>query len=242
MNFSSLLLAKRQLNDTLATFTFVKPPTFMFKPGQFILISSDKEFSNPHPFSISSAPGDSFLEIAVRKIAEFTTNMHNALLGTNFWFKGPFGMFTLEQSNEPAILIAGGVGITPFLSMLRDALFTDSKKELTLLYSIRTTNDILEKESLNNIVKISKNINIKYVLSQEQTSDPAYMFGRIDADFLRQNIPDVANKKFYICGPPPMVAALKEALISLTVNEDNIHVDNWDFAKKIVELNSNTTT
>jgi NAD(P)H-flavin reductase len=231
--YSSQLISKREWNSTLATFSFAKPPTFRFSPGQFVLISKDKDFLDPRPFSISSTNIDPVLELSIRNCGEFSKAIHAAQLGTPYWIKGPFGMFTLEHSEGDVIMIAGGIGITPFLSTLREN--AGGQRNLTLIYSIKTEEDILEREALDKLANF-QNIKIIYLFSQTAPEDSPYPLGRVDASFISNNIKELQSKSFYLCGPPPMVLALRQALESLNVKEDNIRVDNWDYAKKVAEL------
>lgn len=236
LNFSSTLLAKKEFNETLTTFVFAKPSTFVYKSGQFIMISFDKDFSNMHPFSISSSPNDSFIEITVRKIGDFTKRMHESSVGAVFWIKGPYGMFTLPEKKSEIIMIAGGVGITPFLSMIRHSFLQKSKNKINLIFSARNEGDLFEKETFDYIAEKDNKIKVNYIISENVPEGWAHSTGRVDKAFLMKKVKSFSNKLFYLCGPPPMVESLRTILTSLKVKEENIHVDNWDFAKKIAGI------
>ncbi|MEK6967234.1 MAG: FAD-dependent oxidoreductase [Nanoarchaeota archaeon] len=237
MDFSTLLISKRKLNDSLATFTLAKPATFNFTAGQFILISFDPNFKNAHPFSISSCPQDPGLEISVRKLGDFTQKLHATEINCPFWVKGPFGAFVLHEEKN-VVMIAGGVGITPFLSMIRDECKRGLQRDLTLLLSVRELADVLEKETFDELQKNNSNLHIIYLPNQSPSPDWTGPFGIIDQNFLAKQFPSFTDKVFYLCGPPPMVAAIKQAFANLGLNPELIRVDSWEFAKKVVEENS----
>lgn len=233
MIFNSLILGKRELNETLSTFSFVRPATFDFKAGQFLIISFNSNFSESHPFSISSSPLDGVLEISTRKLGPFTTKLHSAPLGSNMWIKGPYGVFTIQDSKSEIILIAGGVGITPFLSMLRYETHSKLKRDITLVYSVRETGDFLEKKTLEKLAISNKRLHLMYLISGEAPQGWDGLVGRVDKNFLSQKFTSFSDKIVYLCGPPPMVASLKEALASLGLPNENLHIDNWEFAKQV---------
>lgn len=224
MNYTLNLLEKRKINDTLTTFIFAKPTPFLFKPGQFILVSFNSDFSDPHAFSISSSPEDQFLEITVRKVGPFTTRMNESSPGAQFYISGPYGNFTLDQSKEEAVLIAGGVGVCPFLSMIKHSNSINSERKITLIFSAKIEKDFVNEELLDKISKENKNIKINYLTDF------------IDKNFLLKAIKDIKDKSFYICGPPEMIPPLKKILKSLKVNESDIHVENWGSVKKVEKV------
>ncbi len=233
MIFQSSLLAKREHNPTLATFTFAKPAAMGFKPGQFIIISKSADFADPHPFSVSSCPADALLEITVRKLGNFTQGMFAASAGMLYWIKGPYGFFTLDKAKERVVLIAGGVGVTPFLSMLRHEALSPSKRKFFLLYCVKNVTDIVEKRLLDTLANENASINVIYSLSQEAPPNWQGEKGRVTQEMLEKHFPFIKDSSVYLCGPPPMVQAVKQSLVELGLPESELHVDNWDYAKKV---------
>lgn len=236
MQFTATLLATRAHNDSLKTFTFSRPATFTFKSGQFILIAFEKRAKDSgdfHPFSLTSIPTDGVLETTARKLGIFTQKLHKAKPGTNFIIRGPFGLFTLNNVKGEVLLIAGGIGVTPFLSMLRNECRERLSRDITLVYSARSINDIIEKEVFDQLAEKESKFHLYYVLSQETPPGWTGATGRVDKTFLNSKFSSFKEMSVFLCGPPPMVEAVKSTLFELGLPKDKFHIDVWEYAAKI---------
>jgi ferredoxin-NADP reductase len=141
------------------------------------------------------------------------------------------GSFTLHSNaSRPAVLLAGGIGITPFRSMIINAVREGLARPVVLFYSNRRPEDSAFLKELQQIASGNKNYQTICVMSKMEKSQCSWhrATGYIDKALLARFIPDVAAPIYYIAGPPAMVAAMKETLISAGVNEDDIRSE--DFA------------
>lgn len=200
-------------HDTLKIVT-EKPEQYIFTPGQATEITiNKKDWQNEkRPFTFTCLPDNDYLEFTIKTYPDHK-GVTNELLHLNkndeLILHDVFGAIAYKGEG---VFIAGGAGITPFISIFR---YLQSKNEIgnnKLIFANKTKADIiLEKEFKKLLDK-----NFINVLSDENID--GYANGYITEDFLKANIGDL-NKNFYICGPPPMMDAIEKMLANLDVNE-----------------------
>lgn len=201
-------------------FHFEKPPGFGFTPGQAIdLILPDP--AGTHAFSIVIAPHEEELVVATRMRASAFKNALGQLpIGARVQVDGPWGSLTLHsQAERPAVLLAGGIGITPFMSMLRHAAHAQLRHRLLLLYSNRTPEDTAFLPELQQLEIENRHFRVVPVMSQSA--------GRIDDALLRQITDGPANPIYYVAGPAAMVAALRDALKRAGAGPDHVRSEEF---------------
>lgn len=191
-----------------------KPLDFTFSAGQATELAINKEgWKNEiRPFTFTSLPSDDFLEFTI-KVYPSHNSMTNELLnlkpGDELIIGDSWG--TIGYKGE-GTFIAGGAGVTPFISIFR---FLNSKNEIgnnKLIFANKMKEDIIHEEEFKKM--LGKNfINI---LSGEKTDE--YSYGYITEDFLKQSGMDL-TKHFYVCGPPPMMDAIELQLLSLKIDK-----------------------
>jgi ferredoxin-NADP reductase len=133
---------------------------------------------------------------------------------------GPFGRFVYTQYDTPAVFIAGGIGVTPFRSMLVEWAAQQRGAAITLLYANRTP-DIAFRSLFDQLARAHPAVSTVYIVSQP-TADWSGPVGRIDAAFIDQHVPDIMAPRFYAAGPQAMVKAMGEALGQLGVQRERI--------------------
>lgn len=216
---------KRETNDV---FTLILTPEkkFPFKAGQFCFLRLNKEkIYARHPFTISSSPQESDLCFTIKLQGRFTKTVLNLKNGEEVIVDGPFGIFTERNTTKNFVFIAGGVGITPFWSMIKDNLHKDKPKNILLLYGSKTEADIIFKKELDNIKEgWFKKV---YFLSKENRSSELYEKGHINKTMIEKYVQDIDNNIFYICGPEMMKNDVKKALINLGVKKRDIIIEDF---------------
>ncbi len=203
---------------------------FSFQPGQYAAISfyHGKKQSPARCFSIVSSPTDqNILEFSTRVRGRFTTALAKLEPDDVVNVYGPYGGFVFDLNNDQnAIFIAGGIGITPFMSMIRYAAKLNADNDVNLFYSVASSDDIPFQEELNNIEKNHSNLKTKFVIGHgEPTVDDKdkYLTGHIDNQMLASHIKKNLNDyKFYICGPPGFMTAIKDNLLAAGVAKSAI--------------------
>ncbi len=232
------LLDKRQVaQDTLA-FSVEKPAGFEFKAGQSAEVTlldppeTDDE-GDIRTFSIVSAPAEPVLTFATRlRDTAFKRVLRDLPLGTPMSLDGPFGSFTLHVNRtKPAVFLAGGIGITPFVSIINHALGDQAdSRRLYLFYSNRRHADAPFLDALGKLQSAHDRFHLVATMTGMENSNAAWEGerGLIDAAMLRRHLPSLTGPMYYVAGPPRMVAAMQEMLVKAEVSEDDIRTE--DFA------------
>ena len=213
------------INETYdtKTFVFAKPNNFEFVSGQYCMLSF-KGDETAKPFTFSSSPDNENLEITIKKIGKFTEKIHDSKQGDELILRGPFGTALNYEPEKDAIFIAGGSGITPFISAIRYAKHIKNKKTIILFYANREEKDIIFREELEN-----SGVQIIFVLTKVSDNKWNGETGYISEELILKYVnPDA--QAWYISGPPIMNKALKNILTQLGVND--IRVEPWEIEGK----------
>ena len=211
------ILDKKLLTHDVIFFRVEKPAGFFFNPGQAIDISINKPgwAEKKNPFSMTSLPRDNYVEFIIKTYPSrkgFTDELLSLDKNDELILHDVFGTINYQGKGT---FIAGGAGITPFISIFRELQSKNEIQGNMLIFGNKTSADIILKKELD-ILFGDKFINI---LSHEKQQ--GYEFGMITEDFLEEHIPDL-RKKFYLCGPPPMIKLVLKALYNLGVPESSI--------------------
>ena len=207
-----------------------------FDPGMFMMIVGVDSSGNRYTgraFSIASDPSVPGMDFMV--IKELTHGDHigrshfvDAKIGDVFFMRGPNGQFRFDPSvDKKAIFLAGGTGLAPFISMLRHIKSSGSQCDTVLLYSTKYSTEIILKEELKSYVA---DLHTKLVITvtRPQPGDGwTGQTGHITADTIKNYAPDYAERTAYICGPLAFVKAVKDALVSLGMQNEKIKADVW---------------
>ena len=215
---------KKWHNEEIYSLKFEKPPNFNSKPGQFMTISIEVDGKiEKRAYSFSSSPTEDFLMFTIKKEKKVSKKLSELEEGDKLEAKGPFGIFTLDESPNNINFIAGGTGITPFRCMAKYIVDKHLSKKARLFYSARTENDLIFKDEF---YTLSNNGNFKFFPTATRDENFKGRKGRIDEQFLKENIVSFSDGIFYVCGPQQFVDAIVEILKKLGANK-NIKVDKW---------------
>jgi ferredoxin-NADP reductase len=218
------------------SFHFDKPPGFSFRPGQAIdLILPDRSVSVTeaarHAFSIVSAPHEGELVVATRmRPSTFKSALGSMPVGAAAQIEGPFGSLTLHHKlDRAAIFIAGGIGVTPFMSMLRHAAHSGLQQRLVLLYSNRRPEDSAFLPELQRLEGDNRNFRLVATMTRMQESRLPWTgeTGAVDEALLRKISAELPNPIYYVAGPPAMVGALRDALERVGVDGDDVRSEEF---------------
>jgi len=181
-----------------------------FTPGQFVFVSFvDNNISaESNPFSISSAVSEKNLRLTIKSLGDYTSQLRNLKAGALAKIEGPFGKFSNQDvKNKNQIWIAGGIGITPFLSMVKS--LENAEYKIDLYYCVNN-----EKETI-----FFEDFRIIPFYSEKQ--------GLINAGFIQKISGDLFRKEIFLCGPPAMMKGLREQFLKLKVSRKNIHSEEF---------------
>jgi ferredoxin-NADP reductase len=230
-------LRKRQeiAKGTMA-FYFDRPAGFTFTAGQFIDLSlpnlspSDPE-GHTRALTLASAPSEQRLMVATRlRDTAFKRMLAEMPLGTTIDLEGPFGQFTLPSDDSRTIvLLAGGIGITPFRSMLVEAAHHKLSHHLILLYSNRHQEDAAFLDELQTLQQENTHFTCIGTMTSPSGGTETWEgeTGRIDPVMLRKYVKEAKAALYYVVGPPAMVDGLRKMLESIDIPKTNIHSEEF---------------
>jgi predicted ferric reductase len=191
------------------------------RPGQFFLwrFLGRGRWWAAHPFSLSALPDDDSLRITVKALGDFSRRLADIEPGTRVLAEGPFGVFTADARRRgDALLIAGGIGITPIR-----ALMEDMPRGTIVIYRVVRAEDAVLSGELEAIAR-ERGITIHYVVGDHRTAEGR---GHLSPAHLRELVPDIANRDVYVCGPPGLTDALETNVRAAGVPKRFIHAERF---------------
>ncbi|MFC5708111.1 ferredoxin--NADP reductase [Aeromonas eucrenophila] len=231
------LIARQPLAEGTLAFHLEKPAGFDHKPGQALNLTLPGHHENPrspdarHTFSIVTAPHENELVVATRmRDSPFKRALGALPLGTELQLNGPFGSLTLHKSlDRTGVLIAGGIGITPFISMLRQAAAQQTPQDLLLIYSNRRPEDAAFLDELQRLEQQNPRFRLLATMTDMARSAQPWQgeTHRLDGHWLWQAIGGLAKPVCYVSGPPPMVEAISEALKVAGLDEEDLRSESF---------------
>jgi len=234
--YEARLEGREEIAEGTMAFHFEKPTGFSFKPGQAIDVvlidppTTDAQ-SARHTFSIVSAPFQGELIVATRmRDSAFKRAFKSLLIGSPAKLEGPFGSLTLHNDRaRPAVFIAGGIGITPFMSILRQAAKDRLLQRLLLLYSNRRPEDTAFLAELQQLEQQNKNFRLLATMTDMSKSARKWdgETGFVNAELVKRFAGGLAAPIYYVVGPPAMVEAMQGTLSGAGVGEDNIRTEEF---------------
>lgn len=226
------LVDKKVIANNTIAFTFEKPAGFTFVAGQyggFTLINpvEKDEKGATRRFSLLSAPDDAQLMIATRiQSSAFKRNLQNLAVGESIKFAGPTGNFVLHEDGTPAVLIAGGIGIAPFYSIIKDVIAHRPTQQIILFYGNRALTDSALLSELMALEKQHPLFKMIPVLS-EPHAEWTGNTGFINDEMLVKNLGELDSYIYYVCGSPAMVAAMQQVLAELQIAPERVKVEDF---------------
>lgn len=190
--------------------------------GQFLSIKLNKAPLNEfHPFTISSAPNSDRLKLTIKACGDFTKKLYDTIeTGDTASIQGPYGKLDYTMGTDKQVWVAGGIGITPFLSWLRN-MKVDEAKQIDFFYTVRSLEEAIFLEELEAAGDSIANLNFHLWLSNDQ--------GHINAEAINKLIDLNSNTSAYLCGPIKMTQSLSKQLTAKGVRKANVHFEEFNF-------------
>jgi predicted ferric reductase len=202
-------------------------------PGQFQFLTFYRERGLPqeeHPFTIASSGVDELHSSTIKESGDFTSTIGKTKIGDAIAVQAPFGRFSyvFHPDEQNIVFIAGGIGITPFISMLRHMRITKAVKKVLLLYANNNEQDIVFRDELDEVANGEKpQLTVIHVLSKPDMAWKGER-GFINKELIESSINgEVKDWAFYVCGPPPMMTAIIGLIASLGVSPAHIHSERF---------------
>jgi ferredoxin-NADP reductase/DMSO/TMAO reductase YedYZ heme-binding membrane subunit len=207
---------------------------FLFKAGQFLNLSLEIDGRRVgRSYTIASPPTrDGYIELTIKreKNGQVSRFLHDMLMtGQGVAISAPAGRFTFDSTgHDSVLLVAGGVGITPVMSILRDLTDRCWPGKIDLLFSVRSADDIIFKDEL---------LRVHVTITRDAPPDWSGLSGRITGDLLRRTVPDVAARPAFICGPDAMATAARDELLAVGVPAHLINLESFTPAAAVSKDN-----
>jgi predicted ferric reductase len=226
----------KQETDSVWTLTMTAPgkgPVYDYLPGQFHFITlyrAGGSHHEQHPFTISSSPAcRAGISSSIKASGDYTATIGKTVIGDRAALLGPYGRFSyaLYLSERNLVFIAGGIGITPFMSMVRHMSDKGDARDVLLLYGNRKEKDIAFRKELEEIVeKGVLRLRVVHVLNQ---ADVSWMGarGHITGELIKRECKSLDGRVFYLCGPPVMMIGLVMDIKKAGVKRGNIRYERF---------------
>ena len=232
----SKLVSRHEVAERTSEFRFEKPSNWTFKAGQYLDMTlldppeTDTE-GNTRTFSIASSPGEETLMVATRmRDTAFKRVLKTMTLGTAVKIEGPSGSLTLHNNvKRAAVFLAGGIGITPFRSIVFRAAEEKLPHRIFLFYSNRRPEDAAFLDELQSLGKDNPNYTLIASMTEMAKSHRSWNgeTTQIDKAMLARYLKDAVSPIYYVAGPPEMVKGLITMIIESGVDEDDIRSEEF---------------
>jgi nitric oxide dioxygenase len=242
--YRSFLVDQKVKETDAVTSFYLKPkdgqsiPTY--KAGQYLTIKAEipgEKYTHIRHYSLSDSPGKDYYRISVKREDAHgdappgivSNYLHKQVqVGDTLQFSAPAGDFLLDDSDLPVVLISGGIGITPLLSMLNTIAESKSQRQVTFVHATANSHTHAFKDHVNQLEKNHQNIK-SYVCydsptEEDRTSQNFDKEGYIDLDFLQSIVPS-KESVFYFCGPIPFMKNIQSALHQWGIPKEHIHFE-----------------
>ncbi|MBI4018115.1 MAG: FAD-dependent oxidoreductase [Candidatus Aenigmarchaeota archaeon] len=208
---------------------FVKPDIH-YKPGQYMIYELPvQDPKGPaRDFSLASSPTEDFLMLTTKLTGSpFKQKLAQLRVGDVIDASGPFGGFTIADGPRH-LFVAGGIGITPFRSMIKFATDRKLQQEITLLYSNKVPEEIAFRDELEKWRQQNENLKVVHTITRPEESAEKWngRTGRVDAGLIKENLD--AETVVYVCGPPAMVDAILALLKDMDVPEQRTRAEKFE--------------
>jgi ferredoxin-NADP reductase len=223
-----LVVDKKQETPTITTLLLTLdngtvPP---YAPGQYITIYFyDSSTQNGKPYSISSAPYEKTLAVTIRAVGEFSNRLCSMKYGDTFFASLPQGFLTTKQADANLYIIAAGMGITPFRSMILNVVHHALPRQIFLFYSIRMSKEALFSKELAILAKKYKGLHIKKYVTREWAFSLKNIYRKIKTDDILRTVQTNAPAEFLICGSVSFVCDQRYGLLRAGILDEQIQTE-----------------
>jgi propane monooxygenase reductase subunit len=217
-----------------------EPADFSFLPGQYVDLWVPGADEASRSFSMSNLPGDGRVELMIKCYpgGRFSGLLEDSIRpGDTISFTGPYGSFHLRRSRRAILMLAGGSGMAPILSLLRQLAAERSDRMVRFFYGARTAGDLFQLDEIASLGSALANFRFAPVLSDAAPGDPEEiargLVHELAADYLAAG--EMEELEVYMCGPPPMIDAATEVLSDRGLDESRIFYDKFTIAADAAE-------
>ncbi len=226
MDFKAVFLGKTGLVSGVKSYRFKRPDGFAYSAGQYFILKLGEGLVKA--FSFSSSPNErDYFEFTTRVSgSEYKKMLDSLRAGDEVSVSAPYGAFTYGGQKR-LVFLAGGIGITPCISMLRFMTEEGIDCDAVLVYGNRTREGIVYKDELDRLSKTNSRLKVVHVLADERAPVKGCYRGFICDEVIRKEVPDPLKWSYMVCGPPAMVSAMQKMLEEMGVPGDQVIVEGF---------------
>lgn len=234
--YPSKLIGRTDVAKGTMAFQFERPRNFVFRAGQSLDLSlfglaEESPQRLTHTFSIANDPSDEEIMVVTRmRDTAFKRRLSALPIGTEALIEGPMGSFTLHNNTaRPAVLLAGGIGIAPFLSIVSHAQKEALRHRIILFYANRLLEDAAFIDALRGLERVNPRFSFVPTFTRANADRDEWKgeTGHISPEMLHRRVGKLQGPIFYIAGPLSMVAAARLTLVETGVDEDDIRTEEF---------------
>ncbi len=221
-----------QRTPEVSSFRFIPETPVDFIPGQFLRIFFDPE--NPQNkdlnkfLSFSCAPGKDYIQVTKKNSGSaFCQKLWGLKADDTVQIKAPLGKCVLKPEYKKICFLIGGIGITPVISMLETINLQKLDHDAVLVYSNLTEDGIAFRPELDRWAAETPSIHVVYTVDGEPPRSEGILSRRIDQEMVRNHVPDIPDRHFFIFGPPAMGDAMRDLCQDLGVADEKIHLEKF---------------
>lgn len=221
------LIEKKEIAKDTYAFIFPKPKAFSYQAGQYLSLSIEEPAiaapkGTMRELSLASAPYENTVELALRfRDSEAKRGFLMLNPGDKAYIQGPFGNFHIQQGTEPAVFLAGGIGVVPFVSLIKQSLYDNTTRDFSVFFSNRKLVDIPYLAELTSLANNSKQLQVISTLTNEEK--PGHASGYISHELIARHLPDYKNASYYLSGPQRFVGGMWDILEAMAIPDTVIH-------------------
>lgn len=227
----------------VSTLALIHHDVYHYRPGQFSLVNIGQSGEVQRAYTLSSTPGVSrFISLTVRHIANGSGSgwlTQQVKPGDYLWLADAQGEFVSNSDTQPLLLLAAGCGVTPVMSIARDALAHHPQQSVQVFYSVRTPQDVIFAEEWQQLAARFPQLDL--TILAEQDALPGQIAGRLSQDLLQQQVADIRARRVMICGPAPYMTLAENWLTELGVAADNIVLERFQAPEALVSADKTLT-
>ena len=198
-----------------------------FKAGQYLTVKlPELDTVEGKAYSISSSPHEDDVCITIRRRGNFSEKLLSLTIGDHVITSSPYGFFFPEPSvAEDIVFLAGGIGISPCISIIEHLMHTKSPRSMHLHYSSQTADRIVFKDRLTELSKDNQNLSIVYYLTRDTNTNLLYQNGRMEPSDILSKLPKPAVSEFFLCGGISFTRDMRRGLIAGGVQQEKIYTE-----------------
>lgn len=201
-------------------------------PGQFLYVQTSV-LGEAHPYTVSHKnEGNNELSITVKNLGKYSEYLNKLKIRSSVMLDGPYGVFMQDENlldNNPLVLIAGGIGITPFLHFINSLKNKKLNHEVILFYGVKTVDDLAFKDDIDDVQRVNSKFKVVYVLSDVREKVLGFESGFVSEELVKKYLVSLNKRKYFVCGPPLMLSSVEKFLKKNGIDVDSIFSEKFTF-------------